>query len=49
MAIVEQKDATEEQKQIKEVNTGVMVATGGDLKRWLSALKNENAQGECII
>ena len=49
VAIVEQKDATEEQKQIKEVNTGVMVATGGDLKRWLSALKNENAQGEYYL
>lgn len=36
VAIVEQKDATEEQKLIKEINTGVMVATGGDLKRWLS-------------
>ncbi|MGO2496869.1 MAG: bifunctional UDP-N-acetylglucosamine diphosphorylase/glucosamine-1-phosphate N-acetyltransferase GlmU [Vibrio litoralis] len=49
VAIVEQKDATEEQKLIKEINTGVMVATGGDLKRWLSALKNENAQGEYYL
>lgn len=49
VAIVEQKDATEEQKLIREVNTGVMVATGGDLKRWLSALKNENAQGEYYL
>lgn len=48
-AIVEQKDASEEQKLIKEVNTGVMVASGGDLKRWLSALKNENAQGEYYL
>ncbi|MCP3701143.1 MAG: bifunctional UDP-N-acetylglucosamine diphosphorylase/glucosamine-1-phosphate N-acetyltransferase GlmU, partial [Aliivibrio sp.] len=49
IAIVEQKDATEEQKLIKEINTGVMVATGGDLKRWLAALKNENAQGEYYL
>ncbi len=49
VAIVEQKDATEEQKLIKEINTGVMVATGGDLKRWLAALKNENAQGEYYL
>ena len=49
VAIVEQKDATEEQKLVREVNTGVMVATGGDLKRWLSALKNENAQGEYYL
>lgn len=49
VAIVEQKDATEEQKLIKEINTGVMVATGGDLKRWLAALKNENAQAEYYL
>ena len=39
VAIVEQKDATEEQKLIKEINTGVMVATGRDLKRWLSGFE----------
>ncbi len=49
VAIVEQKDATEEQKLIKEINTGVMVATGGDLKRWLSGLSNNNAQGEYYL
>lgn len=49
VAIVEQKDATEEQKLIKEINTGVMVVSGGDLKRWLSALKNDNAQGEYYL
>ncbi|MBC7001436.1 bifunctional UDP-N-acetylglucosamine diphosphorylase/glucosamine-1-phosphate N-acetyltransferase GlmU [Photobacterium sp. BZF1] len=49
VAIVEQKDASEEQKMIKEINTGVMVANGGDLKRWLSALKNDNAQGEYYL
>ncbi|WP_117236313.1 bifunctional UDP-N-acetylglucosamine diphosphorylase/glucosamine-1-phosphate N-acetyltransferase GlmU [Vibrio maerlii] len=49
VAIVEQKDATEEQKLIKEINTGVMVATGGDLKRWLSGLNNDNAQGEYYL
>lgn len=49
VAIVEQKDATEEQKLIKEINTGVMVANGGDLKRWLGQLKNDNAQGEYYL
>ncbi|MGR5237327.1 bifunctional UDP-N-acetylglucosamine diphosphorylase/glucosamine-1-phosphate N-acetyltransferase GlmU [Vibrio alfacsensis] len=49
IAIVEQKDATDEQKLIKEINTGVMVATGGDLKRWLSGLNNQNAQGEYYL
>ncbi|GAM65393.1 N-acetylglucosamine-1-phosphate uridyltransferase [Vibrio ishigakensis] len=36
VAIVEQKDASEEQKAIQEINTGVLVADGKDLKRWLS-------------
>ncbi|KXI22722.1 bifunctional UDP-N-acetylglucosamine diphosphorylase/glucosamine-1-phosphate N-acetyltransferase GlmU [Photobacterium sanguinicancri] len=49
VAIVEQKDASEEQKLIKEINTGVMVVNGGDMKRWLSALKNDNAQGEYYL
>ncbi|HAS6262640.1 TPA: bifunctional UDP-N-acetylglucosamine diphosphorylase/glucosamine-1-phosphate N-acetyltransferase GlmU [Vibrio vulnificus] len=49
VAIVEQKDANEEQKLIKEINTGVMVATGGDLKRWLAGLSNDNAQGEYYL
>lgn len=49
VAIVEQKDASEEQKQINEINTGVLVATGGDLKRWLSGLSNNNAQGEYYL
>nr|WP_086937721.1 bifunctional UDP-N-acetylglucosamine diphosphorylase/glucosamine-1-phosphate N-acetyltransferase GlmU [Thaumasiovibrio occultus] len=49
VAIVEQKDATEQQQLINEINTGVMVANGGDLKRWLSQLKNDNAQGEFYL
>ncbi len=47
--IVEQKDATEAQRLIKEINTGILVANGGDLKRWLSQLNNHNAQGEYYI
>lgn len=49
VAIVEQKDATDEQKLINEINTGVLVATGGDLKRWLAGLNNDNAQGEYYL
>ncbi|MDU6410140.1 MAG: bifunctional UDP-N-acetylglucosamine diphosphorylase/glucosamine-1-phosphate N-acetyltransferase GlmU [Yersiniaceae bacterium] len=47
--IVEQKDATPEQRAITEVNTGILVANGGDLKRWLGRLSNNNAQGEYYI
>ncbi|CAM4436450.1 bifunctional UDP-N-acetylglucosamine diphosphorylase/glucosamine-1-phosphate N-acetyltransferase GlmU [Vibrio agarivorans] len=49
VAIVEQKDATREQELVQEVNTGVLVASGKDLKRWLSGLSNDNAQGEYYL
>ena len=48
-AIVEHKDATEQQKQVKETNTGMMIMGGKDLKRWLAALNNNNAQGEFYL
>lgn len=49
VGIVEHKDATEEQRKIDEINTGILVANGADLKRWLSKLDNNNAQGEFYI
>ena len=48
-AIVEHKDASQQQRQIKETNTGMMIMGGKDLKRWLSALNNNNAQGEFYL
>lgn len=49
VGIIEQKDATPEQLKIAEINTGILVANGGDLKRWLAQLTNNNAQGEYYI
>jgi len=49
VGIVEQKDATPEQLNINEANTGILLANGGDLKRWLSNLSNDNAQGEYYL
>ncbi len=49
MAIVEHKDATPEQHKITEINTGMMVLNGKDLKRWLNNLSNDNAQGEYYL
>jgi bifunctional UDP-N-acetylglucosamine pyrophosphorylase/glucosamine-1-phosphate N-acetyltransferase len=49
LAIVEHKDATPEQRQIREVYTGVMAAPTARLKHWLSQLKNDNAQGEYYL
>lgn len=47
--IVEEKDATDTQRLIKEVNTGFIAAKGKDLKRWLQKLSPENAQGEYYL
>lgn len=49
VATVEQKDANEAQLKVKEVNTGVMVASGASFKKWLKNLNNNNAQGEYYI
>ncbi|MGL5369422.1 MAG: bifunctional UDP-N-acetylglucosamine diphosphorylase/glucosamine-1-phosphate N-acetyltransferase GlmU, partial [Plesiomonas shigelloides] len=44
--IIEHKDASAEQLAIREVNTGILVADGKNLKRWLAKLTNNNAKGE---
>jgi bifunctional UDP-N-acetylglucosamine pyrophosphorylase/glucosamine-1-phosphate N-acetyltransferase len=46
---VEHKDATAEQKQIQEINTGMMIMQGGDLKRWLGMLSSDNAKNEYYL
>ena len=48
-AIVEEKDASDEQRRIQEVNTGFIAARGRDLKRWLQQLTPQNAQGEYYL
>ena len=48
-AIVEHKDATAQQRAIKEVYTGIMAAPTAALKRWVMALKNHNAQKEFYL
>jgi bifunctional UDP-N-acetylglucosamine pyrophosphorylase/glucosamine-1-phosphate N-acetyltransferase len=47
--IVEQKDASEEQRAIREVNTGIMVVPTPKLKTWLNTLSNDNAQREYYL
>jgi bifunctional UDP-N-acetylglucosamine pyrophosphorylase/glucosamine-1-phosphate N-acetyltransferase len=49
VGIIEQKDASAEQLRINEANTGILLANGGDLKRWLSNLSSDNAQGEYYL
>ena len=49
LGIVEHKDASTAQRQIREVYTGMMAAPTHLLKRWVMALKNDNAQGEFYL
>jgi bifunctional UDP-N-acetylglucosamine pyrophosphorylase / glucosamine-1-phosphate N-acetyltransferase len=48
-AIVEQKDASAQQRELREVYTGFMAVPNAMLRRWLGRLKNENAQGEYYL
>jgi bifunctional UDP-N-acetylglucosamine pyrophosphorylase/glucosamine-1-phosphate N-acetyltransferase len=48
-SIVEEKDATPEQREICEVNTGIMLAPTGQLREWLGRLQNNNSQGEYYL
>ncbi|WP_444996236.1 bifunctional UDP-N-acetylglucosamine diphosphorylase/glucosamine-1-phosphate N-acetyltransferase GlmU [Aliikangiella sp. IMCC44359] len=47
--IVEHKDASEEQKQINEINTGILCCNSSQLKVWVNQLSNNNAQGEYYL
>ena len=49
VGIVEQRDASATQREIREVYTGVMAAPTALLKRWVGALNNHNAQGEYYL
>ena len=48
-AIVEHKDASDEQRQIKEINTGIYAVSNAKLHQWLPRLSNDNAQGEYYL
>lgn len=47
--IVEQKDATEEEKAVKEINSGMYVFSAESLSESLDMLTNDNAQGEYYL
>ncbi|WP_407353894.1 bifunctional UDP-N-acetylglucosamine diphosphorylase/glucosamine-1-phosphate N-acetyltransferase GlmU [Luteimonas sp. R10] len=48
-AIVEQKDADDEQRRIRIVNTGILAVEATALKGWLERLSNDNVQGEYYL
>ena len=47
--IVEHKDATDAERAIAEVNTGILAVATRHLKQWIATLKNDNAQGEYYL
>jgi bifunctional UDP-N-acetylglucosamine pyrophosphorylase/glucosamine-1-phosphate N-acetyltransferase len=47
--IVEHKDASDAERAIKEVNTGMLAVHGKQLQGWLDRLENDNAQGEYYL
>jgi bifunctional UDP-N-acetylglucosamine pyrophosphorylase / glucosamine-1-phosphate N-acetyltransferase len=47
--IVEEKDANDAERAIREINTGILVAPGSALARWLPQLGNRNVQGEYYL
>ncbi len=48
-AIVEQKDATPAQRELREINTGLLAAPAGRLRVWLQQCGNDNAQREYYL
>ncbi|MCG6886990.1 MAG: bifunctional UDP-N-acetylglucosamine diphosphorylase/glucosamine-1-phosphate N-acetyltransferase GlmU [Proteobacteria bacterium] len=48
-AIVEEKDASESERQITEINTGMLATPAGHLHQWLGKLENKNAQQEYYL
>jgi bifunctional UDP-N-acetylglucosamine pyrophosphorylase/glucosamine-1-phosphate N-acetyltransferase len=49
LCIVEEKDATPEQREIGEINTGILLAPTHMLREWLANLQNDNSQGEYYL
>ncbi len=47
--IVEERDAKESERAIREINTGIIAAPFAKLSQWLAALGNDNAQGEYYL
>jgi bifunctional UDP-N-acetylglucosamine pyrophosphorylase/glucosamine-1-phosphate N-acetyltransferase len=47
--IVEHKDASDDERRVNEINTGLMACDAKSLRRYLGDLKNNNAQGEYYL
>ena len=48
-AIVEEKEADDEQRAVREVNTGLLCVPAAALRGWLARIGNDNAKGEYYL
>lgn len=49
IGIIEENDASAEEKKIREINSGIYWTTAADLKKWLPHITNDNAQQEFYL
>ena len=49
LGVVEERDATDEQRAIAEINTGILAASAAGLRRWLQDLDRDNVQDEYYL
>ena len=47
--VVEEKDADPHEREIREINTGIMLCKADLLDKWLGQLNNDNSQGEYYL
>ncbi len=47
--IVEEKDATPSERKLTEINTGILAVSTAKLRKWVTGLENDNAQGEYYL
>ena len=47
--VVEHKDANKQERELNEINTGVLAASGAQLASWLNQIDNHNSQGEYYL
>ena len=47
--IVEERDATFDERRVREINTGILIAPAVRLRDWLGRIGNDNAQGEYYL
>ena len=49
IAIIEHKDAGAEERDVNEINTGMLAVKAANLREWVAALDNNNSQGEFYL